>query len=257
MTIGAGMAPFLALDAWFLAAQHGSRTGQFPPFEVWPSLVRLAGYQVAAVFGGLPLYWDGAGRIAAVATVGVAAVVLLVCMARNLGLMLIAAAPAAGLLLLGAAFDNTPIELRYLSFGLPFLALAAARRGIAGWLVLAVQAAGIAGLLLAPRTIQPARAAATDAARSAGDALVLLPRGNDGVGIVGAFAIESPPSARLLLVRGPGVSIPAGERRVALALIAQDRDSAAALAFMRASVAAPNWRRIAIGSNLEVYEREE
>ena len=39
--------------------------------------------------------------------------------------MLLAAAlvPPVGLLLLGAAFNNTPIELRYLSFGVPFIAL--------------------------------------------------------------------------------------------------------------------------------------
>ena len=48
--------PFLGLDAWFFVAQHAARTGQFPPFAAWPSLVRLAEYQVAAVFGGLPLY---------------------------------------------------------------------------------------------------------------------------------------------------------------------------------------------------------
>ena len=45
-------------------------------------------------------------------------------------LMLAAAvAPPIGLLLLGAVFNNTPIELRYLSFGLPFVALLLARIG--------------------------------------------------------------------------------------------------------------------------------
>ncbi len=48
--------PFLGLDAWFFVAQHAARMGQFPPFAAWPSLVRLAEYQVAVVFGGLPLY---------------------------------------------------------------------------------------------------------------------------------------------------------------------------------------------------------
>ena len=38
-------------------------------------------------------------------------------------------------------------------------------------------------------------------------------------------------------------------------MLAQDRDSSAALPWMHAAVAAPNWRQIAIGSNIEVYER--
>jgi hypothetical protein len=69
--------------------------------------------------------------------------------------------------------------------------------------VLCLQLAGIAGLLLAPGTMQPMHAAATEAARLAGSGIVLLPRGNDGVGLVGAFGIEAPASLPLLLVR-PG-----------------------------------------------------
>jgi hypothetical protein len=42
-----------------------------------------------------------------------------------------------------------------------------------------------------------------------------------------------------------------------LALLAQDRDSTAVQSAMRAMVAGPNWRRVAIGSRVEVYEREE
>ena len=128
--------PFLAVDAWFFAAQHAARTDQFPPFEVWPSLLRLAEYQTASVFGGLPLYVDGMVRLAVEASVGLLAVVLVVTVARSrpLGsgravrvLLAAAIAPPIGLLLLGAVFDNTPIELRYLSFGLPFIGLLVAR----------------------------------------------------------------------------------------------------------------------------------
>jgi hypothetical protein len=71
-------APFLAVDAWFFAAQHAARPGQFPPFEVWPSVMRLGGYQVAAVFGGLPLYVDGWWRIVVGAALGLVVVVMLV-----------------------------------------------------------------------------------------------------------------------------------------------------------------------------------
>ena len=106
-----------------------------------------------------------------------------------------------GLLLLGFVFDNTPIELRYLAFATPFigLLLATLPRGVCG-VVLAIQAASIAGLMTRPETMQPARATAVAAVALVGDGVVLVPRGNDGVGIVGAFAIEAPPRLRLLVL---------------------------------------------------------
>jgi hypothetical protein len=334
--------PFLGLDAWFFAAQHAARPGQFPPFALGPNVLRLAEYQAASIFGGLPLYVDGGWRIAVevgLAITGVALVVSVVCARPWPEHRLVVAAAIAspiGLLLLGAVFDNTPIELRYLSFGLPFVALLAAAslpngrrlsmriRGapdaastvdslalpalvpdkvlvtglrpdglayggrrlassrrtlalqsvpIAGlsertssrflWtaaliaFVLGLQSLGIGGLLLSARTKQPARVAATEAARLAGDAVVLLPAGNDGVGIVGAFGIEALPSCRILLIR-PGDPIAdriAPYPRVALALLAQDRDSTASIAALHAILVPPNWRRVAIGSNLEIYQR--
>jgi hypothetical protein len=123
--------------------------------------------------------------------------------------------------------------------------------------VLVVQAASVGGLLVSSRTMQPARAAAIDAGRLVGDGIVLLPRGNDGVGIVGAFGIEAPASLPILLL-APGD--PIGDRimpyhRVVLAALSQDRDSAAVIEASRTALAAPNWRVVAIGSNIEVYER--
>ncbi|HVY17263.1 MAG TPA: hypothetical protein VHB27_18710, partial [Rhodopila sp.] len=213
------------------------------------------------VFGGLPLYWNGPGRVVAAGVVGLAVLTLIVRIARRrpgypAPLLLVAAtAPAIGLLLLGFVFNNTPIELRYLCFGLPFLALLA---GGTGRLVPLVQAAGIAGLLLAPRTMQPARDAARTAGPYAAGALALVPRGNDGVGIVGAFGIEAPP-ALMLSVVAPGrpVDIPRGYRRVILVLLGQDQDSRTVLPAMRAAVAGPGWREIANGPNLAVYERTQ
>jgi hypothetical protein len=261
--------PFLALDAWFFAAQHGARAGQFPPFSVWSSLRRLAEYQTASVFGGLPLYADGVGRVLVGAFVGVVALAIVVCVAmgrplrggRAMRLVLGAAvAPPVGLMLLGFVFDNTPIELRYLSFGLPFVALLMAwalpRRVLA--VVLVVQFASIAGLLLSPRTMQPARAVAAEAVRLVGDGVVLVPRGNDGVGIVGAFGIEAPPALPMLVI-GPGDAVVeriGAYRRVAIALMGQDRDSVATIGVLRAALAASNWHLIASGSSVEVYERE-
>ena len=120
-----------------------------------------------------------------------------------------AAAPPLGLLLLGLVFDSTPIELRYLAFATPFVGLLLAgafatlprRAGrMSCGLVLAIQIMSLAGLMTRPETMQPARATAMAAAALVGDGVVLLPHGNDGVGIVGAFAIEAPPTLRLLVV---------------------------------------------------------
>jgi hypothetical protein len=126
-------------------------------------------------------------------------------------------------------------------------------------LVLTLQCAGIAGLLFAPRTMQPFRATATEAARLAGDGIVLLPRGNDGVGIVGAFGIEAPPSLPILLLRptDPIAERIARYHRVVLALLPQDRDSTATIAIVRAALSPPNWRQVAIGSNVEIYQRTD
>ena len=264
--------PFLAVDAWFFAAQHAARPGQFPPFAVWPNLLRSAEYQTAAVFGGLPLYVDGAGRIAVGAIVGLMSIGLVLCVVRTRPLhagpairLVVAASLATpiGLLLLGAVFNNTPIELRYFSFGLPFIALlvASSLRRCHGraWLlplVLSLQFASIAGLL-SPHTMQPYRAAATEAARLAADGIILLPRGNDGVGIVGAFGIEAPPTLPILLLRPGGPSpteSPVPPRRPGhccprTATAPPPSPPPAACS------TPPNWRRVAIGSNLEVYER--
>jgi hypothetical protein len=263
--------PFLTLDFWFFAAQHAARPDQFPPFAVWPSLLRVAEYQIAAVFGGLPLYVNGLGRTVVGAIVALLSAGLVFCVVRTRpmragpGMRLIlaaAVAPPIGLLLLGATFNNTPIELRYLSFGLPFIALllTASLHNRCAWLlpvVLAVQLASIAGLLFSSRTMQPYRTTAIEAARLIGDGIVLLPRGNDGVGIVGAFGIEAPASLPILLLRptDPVANRIAPYRRVVLALLPQDRDSIATIAVVRAALAAPNWRRVMVGSNLEIDER--
>jgi hypothetical protein len=275
-----GAIPFLALDGWFFAAQHGARVGQFPPFSLLAALPRLGSYQVAAMFGGLPLCFEGIARIVVGAAVGVLAVTVLAAVAlarpfadRRIRLLLAAGlAPAAGLLTLGAAFDNTPIELRYLSFGVPFLALLIAwacqsldrRQRTLLAVIAAVQCASIMGLAVASGTMQPARYTARDAAGLAGNAIVLVPRGNDGVGIVGAFGLEAPAALPILLV-GPAESsaglLVRTERyqRVALALLAQDRDSTVAVQVMRQAFAGPDadtiWRRVASGFNIEVYER--
>ncbi|HYZ22740.1 MAG TPA: hypothetical protein VE690_11345, partial [Rhodopila sp.] len=167
-----------------------------------------------------------------------------------------------GLLLLGAVFNNTPIELRYLSFSLPFVALLLAAQGLSRPLcvMLLVQAAGVVGLLMAPATMQPARAAARAAAAVADGGGVVLPIGNDGVGIVGAFGIEAPPALPLLLAHPSDTPETLLARiglvhRVVLVLLAQDRDSTATVPILHTAFAAPEWRCTAARADVEVCER--
>ncbi len=257
---GLGFAAVMPADLFFFIAQRDSRVDQFPPFHLLPSLARLAQYAAGNVLGGLPLYAEGAGRIA----LGAALALLLAGLAAliawrwpRLGrpgartlLAFAALAPPVGLLLLGFVFDNTPIELRYLAYATPFFALLLAgalatlppRPGAALLvLVLAVQAASLAGLARMPQTMQPQAAAAQEAASLAGpDGLVLVPRGNDGVGVVGAVIQSAPDWLRLLVV--PRDAAPAAIRAragdapvVVLALLGLDADSRATLPHMAAA----------------------
>ena len=156
----AGFALFLLpLDLPFFLAQHAARPGQFAPFS-WAHALRLlirdAG---AALFGGLPLYAGAAGPL--VALLLLVLLLLATCLAaawaQEIGLfLLLAAAPPAGLVLLGLIFGNTPIEIRYLTFSLPFLALfLAPSRGRLLAPLLAAQGLAVAGLISAPATMQP------------------------------------------------------------------------------------------------------
>jgi hypothetical protein len=262
-----GFLLFPIVDLWWFLAQRGSRDGQFPPFHWLSGLTRLANRLAGAILGGLPLYVPYWASTWISLALGTFLLVLAWRMVRGwLGGALVAPLAAAatplGLLLLGALFDNTPIELRYLAFSLPFLGIMLAgtlgpriRRAL-----MAVQVLSIAGLIAAPETMQPARAAAVAAAALAGDGVVLLPRGNDGVGIVGAFAIEAPPGLTIL-------PLSAGEdaaritvrlapwRRVVLVAMAQDDAGRAAITNARTVLTAPPWREVARDGLAAVYER--
>jgi 4-amino-4-deoxy-L-arabinose transferase-like glycosyltransferase len=266
--------------AWFYLAQRGSRAGQFPPFELFPSLARLAQYSAAGFSGGLPLYVGTSLRpCVSTALAGglMVLVALIACRWGRIGqpaarrlLLLCAMAPAAGLLALGMAFSTTPIELRYLTFGIPFAvllltgALGTLRPGIRHPItavILIVQSLAIAGLMTRPETMQPARATAQAAAAAAGvgDSIVLVPFGNDGVGIVGAFANEAPASLRLLIVRRTDtpaeiLARTAPYRRIVIALLAQDADSRATLPLLTGMFAGPGWRQLAGGSTVLAYD---
>ena len=267
-----GFLLFIPADLWWFLAQRGSRLDQFPPFALTQSLTRLAVRFTGDILGGLPLYVAGTPSMLLTAALGLFLIWLGGCVIRSwprIGTPLArwlfamaAVAPAGGLLILGAIFNNTPIEVRYLTFATPFVGLLLA--GAVGWrsaaLLLAVQGASLAGLMLAPQTMQPARAAASAAASWVDDGVVLLPRGNDGVGVVGAFAIEAPPNLPLLLI--PALASPAQIRagirpwhRVVLALLQQDAASRAASTAMRQALTDPGWRLVAFAPNLAVYQR--
>jgi uncharacterized membrane protein len=277
MTVG--FAVWLPADLWFFLAQRQNRVAQFAPFDAASGVARLAQYFAANLLGGLPLYVGGVASIAVAAASAALLVALAALMIRQwrsiaepgprLLLAMAAAAPPVGLLLLGLAFNNTPIELRYLAFATPFVGLLLAGTfaslprcagRIVCCLVLAVQTLSVIGLITRQETMQPARATAASASSLVGDGVVLLPQGNDGVGIVGAFAIESPPPLRLLVVARD--ASPARIRalarrfpRVVLALLGQDADSRATLSNMRQAFADPCWRKAGEGFNVLVFER--
>ena len=267
-----GFLAFIPADLWWFLAQRGGREGQFPPFSLVQSLARLAARAAGAIIGGLPLYFDRPASTILTVLLSLLLLWVVACVGgrwRRIGTFptrvmfaLAAVAPPLGLLGLGAIFNNMPIEVRYLTFSTPFLALllggALGARCTA--VLLALQAAALAGLMMAPQTMQPARASARAAAALVGDGIVLLPRGNDGVGIVGAFAIESPATLPLLLIDADDtpdrIRARIGTyRRVVLALLEQDTSSLAASEAMRRALTTQDWREVARGSNVAVYER--
>ena len=250
-----GLMPFIAADVSFFLDQRNSRIGQFPSFAWGPMGAAMAHALAGAVLGGLPLYLPaGLPRTGAGALLGLALAALLllpVLRWRHLGaggprllLGMVTFATPAGLLLMGLAAHTVPVEIRYFAFALPPLALllAASLASLAPpWpprilaVVLMVQAASIAGLISRPETMQPEGAAARQAFREVGDyGLVLLPRGNDGVGIVAAFLTAAPDGMHVLLVDPASRLIPLRQATAAwpvvtAARIAVDRESSRTL----------------------------
>jgi hypothetical protein len=267
-----GFALWLPADIWFFQAQRESRVGQFVPFEPVLAAARLAFYSGANLFGGLPLYLHGNASSVVTVTLAIAMVVLLMRVIQHCGcisnletrrlLAMTAIATPVGLMVLGAVFRTTPIELRYLAFATPYvgLLLAGTLRYRTRNAVLAVQALALIGLMVRPETMQPARPTALAAAAWADDGVVLVPHGNDGVGIVGAFGIEAPPQLRLLVVgrdeQPADIRRRAGSfSRVVLALISQDAASRAALPRMRRAFTDPCWRAVGHGFNVLAFDR--
>jgi 4-amino-4-deoxy-L-arabinose transferase-like glycosyltransferase len=295
LAASADFALFLPAYLWFFLAQRTSRPGQFPAFSLIGSLPRLAQYTAANLFGGLPLYVPTGATTAVaagLASIGVLLLALAALRWRRIAaprprrlLTLAALAPPVGLLLLGLACNSTPIELRYIAFATPFAALLLAgalaslpRRwclGLGGAL-LAIQAVALLGLMTRQETMQPARAIAAAAATLAGSGgaaggaaasggaasgVVLLPRGNDGVGVVGAFVNEAPDQLRLSIAEQTDTIKQLHDRiaatnRIVLALIGVDAASRATSTLLRATFTAdPCWRQAGIGFNVLAFDR--
>ena len=282
LAAGLGFACILPLDLFFFLAQRTSRVGQFPPFSLLPSLARLGKYASANVFGGLPLYLGHVPGLilGTLLVLGLVALVGLIGLRwRGIGaaegrllLLLATLATPVGLLGLGFVFNNTPIELRYIAFATPFFAILLAgafaslpaRTGLAGLLVLlCVQALSLAGLMSRPETMQPQAQAARAARRLAadGDALVLVPFGNDGVGVLAAFVTESPDALRIQRV-DPGEPAStirqdaAQAPRVVLVLLGLDADSRAVLPVMQQAFDRDRcWVRAASGFDVVAFDR--
>ncbi|HZF75584.1 MAG TPA: hypothetical protein VE033_07115 [Acetobacteraceae bacterium] len=256
----------LAAAPYFLA-QRGARPEQFEAFSPLAALQLLAQFNAANVFGGLPLYVEGPGRLAVgFALLGLAGLVALLCVLRwrQIGptrwlWLLGLAAPSAGLLALGAMAGNLPIELRYLAFAAPFAAALAAG-GLAALaeqrprlarlafaVLVAVQAAGAAGMVLHPATRQAHRDALTALDPHLGPgSLLLAPYGNDGVGLLGATLREAPPRQPMLVLRlddaAEAPARAAGYDRVVLLGIGERDGRAQAAAAREALAASPEWR---------------
>ncbi|MDD2876193.1 MAG: glycosyltransferase family 39 protein [Acidiphilium sp.] len=211
-----GAALFIPAGAWFFLAQAGTRSGQFHRFRLGRALLDLIRDQAGAILGALPRYAAPPWSVAIETLLGIFAVVLTIVVIRT-GLpsltprhrrlvISMILAPPLGLLALGAIFNNTPIEVRYVWLGLPYIGLGlAAGLRRKPWLtgtLIAIQAAAIIGLAIAPQTMQPAARTVRLATEAAGPrTLVLVPFGNDGVGIPGPFIAASPNTMTVRIVR--------------------------------------------------------
>ncbi len=235
--MGLGLLPFLALDFSYFWVQRNSRPGQFVAFSPAHALALLARDFGAALFGGLPVYAAPHGQAvaAALALLGLACLIYTLKYRGEHRLLLALAvlAPPCGLLALGLVFGNTPIEIRYLTFSLPYLALllaAALPRGLL-WAVLGVQGCAILGLALAHATMQPQVLAARQASALAPPgAVILVPFGNDGVGVPGPFIAALPGWARVELLHTGQMPDFTGVRELVVAKISVDSASRAATA---------------------------
>jgi hypothetical protein len=219
-----GLATFLPFDFYFFSAQHASRLGQFSEFSLPHTLALLIKDQAAAFYGGLPLYAGQFANIVIAALATLTAIIIWRIVKRPSHYLLIAAATPAGLLTLGLIFHNTPVEIRYCAFALPYLALALAQTlpTIMRNILITVEALAIAGLALAPATMQPQGFAARAIPPGS---LAIIPFGNDGVGIPGPFITAAGPNQQILILQSAALPNLEAQMQITLALLPIDNQS--------------------------------
>ena len=279
---GLGLMPPL-LAALLIRRNQGSADWHLAGFDWGLAIVSIARGQTAALFGGTPLYVEGAGAQLALIVL-VAAALLLLAGAILLALPAILADPvrrvmllaAVGgpltLLALGWATERSPFEFRYFVFGVPYVALSfaaglgalGARRprlaAVIGAYVLAWQFVGAAAMPFAQETQQDYRVAvrAAEPYMRAGAAL-LVPIAADGIGMNGPFVWEAPADWTLRVIRPneppEAVLAQLGNRpRLVLTTMA-DGVGREAIRALRPALEAAGWRPRPVGPFVEVWER--
>ncbi len=242
---------------------------QFAPFGAGSMLARIAERYAAALFGGTPLYVPDALRVPVTALFGallLTALALAALGVRQLvrdtpGRIVLAGTVAmpVALFAVGAAVGKETVELRYLVYGLPFLAMFLARGWhtqrvaprMAGTLIaaafLAAQLAGAIAMPFAHMTQQAARPAVAQIARLwQPGSLLLLPQAADTSGMTLDYAYEAPSDWPMLLVtadQDPAALLRAvaGRPRV-FAILLADAAGSAALDRAHAILARGGWR---------------
>ena len=218
-----GALPLVPLWGWFYLAQRNSRQGQFHHFTITRASAALLRDQAAAILGGLPDYAPRALMLPAAAALGGFLLLLVIIALRarlavraKTLLLAGAVAPPLGLLMLGAAFNTMPFEIRYFWLGLPFIGLLLAA-GLAPYprlrfMLLALDFVALIGLAVAPQTMQPTARLALRTGRMGAPTLIIIPFGNDGVGIPGPFINAAPSSATILVARQANAALLARAR---------------------------------------------
>jgi hypothetical protein len=265
---GVTAAPAIGWAASFYLVQP-THDWQFPPFGIASMAARTAKEYAAALFGGTPVYvphtlmMPVAGLLGGLLLValGVAALGGRRMAADAPGRIILAGTLAMPIALfaVAAAVGKETVELRYLIYGLPFLAMFLARGWRAQRLVprpacavlaaafLTAQLIGAVAMPFAHITQQAARPAIAQISRLwQPGSILLLPEADDTSGMTLDYAYEAPAGWPLLLLRRD--EDPAALRRAiagrprAFIILIADAAGTAAIARARATLTAAGWR---------------
>lgn len=262
----AALPPILWAASYYLVQQ--THDWQFAPFSTRGMLMRIAERYGAALFGGTPVYVPHAFARPVSALFGLlllTALAVAAGAARRLlrdvtGHMVLVGTLIMPVMLFvaGAVDGKETVELRYLIYGLPFLAMFLAR----GWreqriisrractalaaVFVGAQLLGAIAMPFAHMTQQAARPAMAQIGRLwQPGALLMLPQATDTSGMTLDYAYEAPSDWPMLLMTadetsGRVLQAVTGRPRIFLILIA-DADGTAALARTRAILQAAGW----------------